>query len=111
MTDIFSIERGSAFLKGVGGTLLMSNFVPNIEFLQLAGDFFMWTGGATMLSISIVQGLKNIKKTNLESENLALEKINKQLENEKLEAENKRQVIRQMTDITYAEPKTELENE
>jgi hypothetical protein len=103
LNDIFSIDKGSSFLKGVGGTLLMSNFMPNVEFFQQAGDVFMWSGGAMMLVVSVIQGVKNLKKTNLENAKLLLENEQLELENEQLEKVSKRQVIRQMTDITYSE--------
>lgn len=107
LNDVFSIDKGSVFIKYVGSMLLMSNFNPNIDLLKAYGNIFMWLIGLVTGVIAAIQGVKNLKKTNLENAKLVLE-------NEKLELENglleKRQVIRQMTDVTYAEiePPTKL---
>jgi cell shape-determining protein MreC len=100
LNDVFSLDKGSVFVKYVGSMLLMSNFSPNIELFRAYGSIFMWLVGLVTGVVAAIQGFKNLKRTDLENAKL-------KLENEQLE---KRQVVRQLTDTTYAEiePTTKL---
>lgn len=64
--NLFSIEKGSAFMKGALSILLMSNFLPSYEYIALMGKIIMSFGGAIMLAVSIFQGWLNIQKTKKE---------------------------------------------
>lgn len=83
--NLFSIEKGSAFMKGALSILLMSNFLPNIELITLIGKAIMSLGGSIMLGVSIFQGLLNIQKTKREIRNQELANRYQELENNQLE--------------------------
>jgi hypothetical protein len=85
--NLFSIEKGSAFMKGALSILLMSSFLPNIELITLIGKAIMSLGGSIMLGVSIFQGLLNIQKTKREIRNQELANRYQELENSQLESE------------------------